>query len=354
MTGGAETIAASFERQRGWCEQMGSPLYAQLLAFARDDIEEGGAVAAVVDAFPGDPVKAALPLRLMGGLHRLVLMGVAPNLARHYPSVGGMPEVDTMRADLLDTVHEHRGYLRDSLSVAPQTNEVGRAAALLLALGTAASQFKGGIRLLEIGAAAGLNLHLDRYRYEFGSWSWGSASSPVRIEAEWRGDPPSITEKLRIEGRRGCDVAPIDARDESSRLRVLSFVWADQVERFGRTEAALELAAREPVDIDRADAADWLATQLDLSHSGTMTVIQQSVMWQYVPEETQRRIERTIERAGGAASANAPLARSWFDVPKVEAWNHGGPEIALTMWPGGERRTLGWGQAHGAWIESIS
>ena len=354
MTTAVAPIIDAFDQQRSWCEQLGSPLYARLLAIARDDIEEGGVVAEVVGDFPDDPLGAALSLRFMGGVHRIVLMGVAPKLARHYPSVGGEPAYETVLGDFLDTVHAHKGYLRDALSIAPQTNEVGRSAALLLALGTAAAGLRGSVRLLEIGAAAGLNLHLDRYRYEFGSWSWGSENSPVTVAAEWRGDPPRIPAALDIIERRGCDVAPIDVRDEAARLRALSFVWPDQVERFDRTRAALQLAANEPVAIDRADAADWLDEQLATEHTDTITVVQQSVMWQYVDVATQQRIDQVIEAAGRRATSKAPLARSWFDAPSKDRWGRGGPEIALTTWPGGERRTLGFGQAHGAWIEVSS
>lgn len=353
MTAPASSLVEAFELQRGWCERMGSPLYARLLEVARDDIESSGVVADVVGGFDGDPVKAALALRLMGGVHRLVLMGLSPELARHYPTVGGVPDSHSMREDFLDTVHHHRGYLIDALAIAPQTNEVGRSAALLLALGTAAGRAPGKIRLLEIGAAAGLNLNLDRYRYEFGSWSWGDVGSPVRVSAEWRGPPVSIPDRLRIVERAGCDVAPIDPRDDAARLRVLSFVWADQLERFERTRAALRLASEDAVSIEESHAADWLERMLAEPGRGRLTVVQQSVMWQYVPEEAQARIDAVIAAAGARATPKKPLARTWFDVPTPDAWGRGGPQIAVTMWPGGERQVLGYGQAHGAWIEPI-
>jgi hypothetical protein len=42
------------------------------------------------------------------------------------------------------------------------------------------------MRLLEIGASAGLNQAWDQYRYELGeAGQWGPSDSPVRVQADW-------------------------------------------------------------------------------------------------------------------------------------------------------------------------
>jgi hypothetical protein len=270
-----------FERQIGWCEALGSPLYVQLLTVARDDIARGGVVHDIVRESADDPLAAAVSLRLMGGVHRLVLMGLAERLAAHYPSVGGTPSTATVGADFMDVVTAHPGYLRDALRVAPQTNDVGRSALLLAGLASALEGRRSKVRLLGIGSAGGLNLILDRYRYDFDGNPWGDPGSPARIATTSTGSMPTLPRSLRIVERRGCDINPMDITDPEAQLRLLSFIWPDQVERFERTLGAIAAAQVDPPIVDRADAAEWLAVRLDEpTPPNVMTVVQHSVMWQ--------------------------------------------------------------------------
>lgn len=69
------TIPEMLRFQAVWCERLGSPLYARLLARAATDAEEGGPVARVLGPRAGDAKESALPIRLMGAVNRLVLEG---------------------------------------------------------------------------------------------------------------------------------------------------------------------------------------------------------------------------------------------------------------------------------------
>ena len=84
MTATKQQIVEGFRLQADWCERLESDLYATILKAAVEDLEFEGPVFDVVDGFGEDPVAAALALRLMGGIHRLVLMGLAPDLAAHF------------------------------------------------------------------------------------------------------------------------------------------------------------------------------------------------------------------------------------------------------------------------------
>src|SRR5919106_3208366 len=84
----SETQAEHLRWQAGWCRKLGSGLYGSLLERAADDAVTGGPVARALEE--GDASqRSMLALRLMGAVHRLVLQGDAPELARFYPSVGG-------------------------------------------------------------------------------------------------------------------------------------------------------------------------------------------------------------------------------------------------------------------------
>ncbi len=325
-------------------------MYGAMLDAATEDLSDGGPVATIVEGFDEDPVSAALPLRLMGGVHRLVLMGLAERLARHYPTVGGSPDLDSIGRDFLATVRDHPGYLRSGLAVAPQTNDIGRSAPLLAGLWAVAGNAKR-IRLLEIGSAGGLNLLLDRYRYETSAWRWGNPASPAVIEVDWSGPAPQMNSRMSITSRRGCDVSPLDVTDPEQQLRLLSFIWPDQLARFERTQGALAIAGDEPPVVDRSGAPAWLEAALgEPVERRTITVVQQSVMWQYLDDASKRSVDALIESAGERATRSRPLARVSFE-PAPAGYGGRGMMLRTVTWPGGEDRVLGRGHPHGAWFE---
>src|SRR4051812_34271221 len=88
-----QTVPEHLRWQAESCAQLGSPLYAHLLARAADDVEAGGPIARVIGERQATNA-SALGLRLMGSVHRLVLQGEAPDLAGTYPSAGGRPDPD--------------------------------------------------------------------------------------------------------------------------------------------------------------------------------------------------------------------------------------------------------------------
>jgi hypothetical protein len=127
----------------------------------------------------GDPPGSVLGLRLLGAVHRLVLEGRLPELAREYSRPDPDPaEVWRLFAEALS---EHAGALRPLIERTVQTNEVGRSAALLPGFLRIAQHTGLPLRLLEVGCSAGLNLRWDRYRYEAGDFAWGPCDSPLRL-----------------------------------------------------------------------------------------------------------------------------------------------------------------------------
>jgi hypothetical protein len=72
----------------------GSRFYEVLLDRMADDVVAGGVVWTVLEAHAEDPATEVPGIRLLGGVHRLVLQGRAPELAPYYPSVGGDGDAD--------------------------------------------------------------------------------------------------------------------------------------------------------------------------------------------------------------------------------------------------------------------
>src|SRR5262249_36879624 len=158
-----------------------------------------------------------------------------------------------------------------------QTNEVGRAAALAPCFLTVAIETGHPLRVLEVGSSGGLNLRWDRFHYRDGDDAWGDDASPMRLNDRWTGNPrpwrdaPSY-EGLRVE-RAGCDPNPIAPTDEVGRQKLRSFVWPDQVTRFGLLDAAIAIARANPATIDREDAVSWLGHTLAEPVEGAATVV---------------------------------------------------------------------------------
>jgi len=343
-----ERLSRRFRGQGRSCADLGSPLYAALLARAADDLDAGGAVWRMVLPFADLPGGAMLALRYLGATHREALSGGAPELARHYPSCGGDGDPDAaweaLRA-LSDEAAASR-RLDGRLSAGVQTNEVGRSAALLGGFLSVAAATGLKLRLLEVGASGGLNLRWDRFRYA----GWGAPDSPVDVGDPWVGErrPELSPASVSISSREGCDLAPIDPTDAEGRLRLLSFVWPDMQRRFELLDAACAVAATTPATVSMASADVWLAERLARPAAGQATVVFHSVVLQYVEASARVRLVESVAAAGSRAERSAPLA--WLRLEPAGALGPSEFEVRLTTWPGGADRVIAMAHPHGTWV----
>jgi hypothetical protein len=326
--------------QAAACAQSGSPLYGQVLDAVGADLRAGGVSAEVLIGRGDDPFGSALALRFLGAVHRLVLEGRAPELAAFYPSAGGHADGDPGPAFLL-TVARHREEVSRRIDDGVQTNEVGRAAVLVGGYAEVARRWALPLRVLEIGASAGLNLRWDHFAYDTGRVVAGDADSPVRFEGVWEGDPPELPERFVVAERAGCDRNPLDATTEAGRSTLMSYVWPDQADRFARLDAAIDVARRVPAVVDQADAPDWISERLAAPAPGVATVVVHSIVLQYLSTAARERFRGAVASAGARATDEAPVA--WL---RMEP---GGDraEVRLTTWPGGEERLVATSGYHG-------
>lgn len=337
-----DRVAEQLRFQAGWCRELGSPLYASLLARSAEDVEGGGPVWALVRRPEAGPPGSMLPVRLMGAVHRLVLLGELPELAATYPSAGGRADPDLAWPAFLAAVAERADELAPLVARPVQTNEVMRSAALLPGFLAVARETGLPLRLLEVGSSAGLNLRWDRYRYETrGGW-WGDERSPVRLVSVYEEPEPSLESSgVKIVERAGCDRAPVDPTSEDGRLTLMSYVWPDQEERFRLLRGALQIARAVPVRIDEAGAADWIERRLAAPTPGAATVVFHSIVMSYLEAEERQRFVRIVEGAGERTTADAPLAWLRLEPGGEQA------EVRLATWPSGEDRLIATAGFHG-------
>ena len=342
----AQAVRAAFAQQAVYCTQLASPFTALLCTLLGERLDRTSPAGRRLLDWAGnpDPFGDAVALRICGGLHFLVRNGAVPELAALYPPAP-LPDAETLWQavrPLLDS-----DALAPWLDSAPQTNEVGRSAVLMSGLIVIAARFGLPLRLYELGASAGLNLQLDRYRYDLGGLEAGDPASPLLLKPDWKGPPPPEAE-VRILGRAGVDLNPVDPRAERERL--IAYVWAEQAERLARLEAALALAAADPPRIEEGDAADWLESALPLTpEPGVTRVVMHSVAFHYFPDDTKRRVTAYVEAAGAAARADAPLA--WLRYEEQPGDGHF--SLRLRTWPG-EEELLAWTHPHGRSVEWLA
>ena len=275
-----------------------SPLYIELMRAAAEDIERGGEVARLfedIDAPPG----AVPQLRLTAALHYLVLSGQAPELAAFYPSAGGDRPPSEVWPVVLATIAEHFDQIKTRLRRTVQTNEPGRSAVLFAGLLWLTERHRRPIRLLEVGASAGLNLLADRYCYVIGDLELGDPASPLRFLEPWVSPPVAdlagAAAELRIVARAGCDLAPLDPRQPDDQLTLLSYIWPDELHRIGRMRAALSVAASDPVPVAKRLGSEWLPEALATAQAGELVVVWHSVMRQYVAPGEWAAIEGALD-----------------------------------------------------------
>lgn len=342
-------VSQHFDEQAAQCAETGSPFTATVLTMVLDRLDRDTEVGRAILDWPGDPRPDALSLRVAGGLHGLVLSGESQVLAAAYPGGARFGDQAYLGGAIDHALREHGPRLEEVLASPPQTNEVARSAVLAGGFLSVLALTGRPLSLLEIGASGGLNLLWDHYRYDLGGVVWGQPEAALQLSPTWQGRPPPAGPlgSPVVVARAGCDHSPVDLHDPAGRLRLRSYIWADQADRLGRMDAAVTVAAQSDLLIDKADAVDWLRPRLAQRRDNAATVLFHSVVWQYLPAESKAALREMIAQTAGSARAEAPLA--WLRMeadPNAEA-----AELRLTLWPGGDDRLLARACYHGRWVD---
>lgn len=339
-------VGQALKWQAGHAEKNSAPCTARLIrgfvALPGSDTQVG----ARMRDWPGLCLEDAMPLRLAGGFHNLLLTGADSRHAGIY--AGEVTDPARVSAIVLAIARDHDARLLSWFDGPPQTNEAGRSAGIMAQLLWLAARLGPRFELNELGASAGINTMLDRFAFDLGGVRAGPPESPMRIAPEWRGAPPPVG-PVEIVAIRGCDIAPIDLTDPEQALRLKSYVWPDMPQRMARIDAAVALAGQKAPDVVRMGAADWVEQRLCApQQAGVTRVFCHSIVWQYIPPADRARIEAAMAAAGAAATPDRPLA--WVQVEtNRETFRH---ELRTRTWPGGAAEVLlGEAHAHGAWVE---
>ena len=358
-----------------------SPLARQFEAFAEVC---GPRYASICRAVAHDPALVALaersppeqrrPNLLLATVHDLLLAGADDPLADHYPTVlewrrAGRPvdrgdpgpAVDDDRelvGRFRDFCQRHRAELEVRLTTrATQTNEVGRSTAILPALATVADRVPGRLAVVDLGAAAGLNLLFDRYGYDYGpAGRAGPTTATVHLDCRlrighlpWLGPVSGLPAEAvgrpatrhrpvpagpvqdpvtrlagRLGRRLGIDQRPLDPADPDDARWLLACQWPDDLVRFRRLRTALGLAASAVdeqgqrlapvVGGDIVDDLHRLATPLDPDASLCLLT---SWVAAYLEPAGQQALVEAVHELGRSRPLHWILAEQPAEVPGV-------------------------------------
>jgi len=335
------------------------PLYAALCATAQG---EGPLVNLLLDA----PRAQQRPNLLLAAIHAEVLRDPCSALIPWYPTAQRLHGVDrddgASLSDGIVAIVEFCEAAEQRLSAvirtrSTQTNEVGRSLPLAVGL-SLIGRSRGPLALIDLGCSGGLNLMPDRYRLEFDGQVYGDPSSPVTIQSIHTGSfPAPASEPLDIMYRCGIEATPLDLDDDDDVIWALACQWPDDVERFERTRAAVNLW-REQFDrptIITGDLLDRLDDTIDAISPDLHVVIHHSWVAAYLDFDEQHRLAETIRRRG----AERPLSWLWLEHPKevpglspprVGSSRIPGSSVLVLENPPGRSKALAQVHPHGSWM----
>ncbi|GLZ33364.1 hypothetical protein Lesp02_55520 [Lentzea sp. NBRC 105346] len=306
MTGprsGASTLRTFAVRLRN-----SAPVSARILSELAGEIDRGGPVADLLCSHHA--VHSPLfGIQALAGVRLLMLNGKAPELtdrfnAAHAAAMSGEGDSTSLLAWLAArrAIVDNPGDILAALDRTVQQHQPKTAGFLLRGLTMLGAP---RIRLLELGACAGLNLILDRYRWFGLGWEWGDIASPVRLAAV--GPRPH---QLEIIERAGCDLQPRDPKDPRHAMILRSFIPPEHDALRWDLDDAIALAAKVGVPVQCSPAGRWLREMLvPPENPATLTVVWHSSFWNYLTDSERDEIETTLTAAAGSM----PLARIAYE-----------------------------------------
>jgi hypothetical protein len=265
-----------------------------------------------------------MPLRLLGGLHYLVLGGEAS-----WDDVDG-------------ALDEHHAFLATwTAEQDVQTNEVQRSWALVPGFLTIADGRP--LDLLELGPSGGLNLMWDRYSHRYSAGSWGNGD--LELTGDDRMPPPAdlFTRTVEVARRRGVDLHPLDVTTEHGARVLQAFVWADQAERLERLRRAIEVVRRDPPQLMQGDYVETLPSLLRNRRPGTQLVVFQTASTMYLDRREADRLRAALHEAG----REEPLVY----LTTGRAPDDDGFSLEVERYPDGRAQRLAVFDFHGAWLD---
>jgi len=345
------SLAALGERFRSFAATSATraPLYRRLAESIADDPD-------VMAPLQAAPDTQAIPVLLFAAVHHQLLGDRAAPLARHYPNITPTPDAGDPYPAFRSFVLEHVDALRTTIATRQtQTNEVGRCALFVPPMAMLDHEV-GPISMIDVGASAGLNLLLDRYRYEYTPGGRVGPESPVHLPCSTRGHVPVPDTLPRLAAAVGIDASPIDLDDDDGLRWLEACVWPDQIDRFERLVAAIDLAREVRPVVRRGDAVDDLVATVTQAASAGHPTVTNSWVLNYLSTDARQQYVATLDQLGQQFDlswvlAESPASTEGLPIPTTDAAEEL-TVLSLVRWRGGQRlvQRLATCHPHGYWM----
>lgn len=196
-----------------------------------------------------------------------------------------------------------------------QTNETSRAVAWLWPAHLVATvDPAASLRLVEVGASAGLNLVADAL---------------PRIWTRSDGGALTVDPLPEIEERVGYDLRPLDVDQEASARWLRACVWPGQEDRARRLDQAIDAwrsSSPRPklVQATAGNVPEGLSRPVP---PGTRCLVFQTILRDYLPAGERARYEEGMR----SWLDSTPGRALWVELEVTEAAREGGPPAAITV-----------------------
>jgi hypothetical protein len=228
-----------------------------------------------------------------------------------------------------------------------QTNEVLRSW-LLVPLFLRIAQRTGAevFDLVELGSSAGLNLVWDRYRCVYRAGEWGPRDAPLTLASEERRLVPAelFDIDVRVRGRVGIDLEPIDVTTPEGAHLLKCFVWAGQDERLDRLDRAIQALRADPPELTGGDMVEKLPEVLVGRASDALTVVFATASLGYLTDDGIGRVRASLDEAG--REEDLVFVNTGTGRTGEQHWG-----LRIVYYPGAEREFAGEADYHGAWLD---
>lgn len=310
------TVAENYRRFGRISAAGKSPLYEELCVGVADDPE-------LLAFLAEQPPAKRQPNLLLAGARFLF------GLPRDY--------VD-FRTTVLSNREELAVLLRSRLT---QTNEPGRCAVLLPVL----SQLPQPLALLEVGAAAGLCLLVDRYGYDYDGRRVGG--DRVVFKCSTHGSVPIPETFPQIVWRAGIDLNPIDLEDGDAVRWLETLVWPEEHDRLERLRAAIEIAREDPPRVVPGNLLDRLEEVAAEAPPDATLVVFHTAVLVYLSTSERERFRGRVRSIGASWISNEGA-----DVIPGLTAPHVSP-VSPSFFMVGEdgRRPIAFCDGHGRWLQ---
>jgi hypothetical protein len=151
-----------------------------------------------------------------------------------------------------------------------------------------------------------------------------------------------------VRNRVGIDLDPVDVTTDEGAMRLRSFVWPGQEGRLERLDQAIEAVRRTPPRLIPGDLVEVLPTLLAARDLTVLTIVFQTAVLGYLPDEGWERVRGSLAEAGRAGS----LAFVWTARPAAGIHDYWG--LWLQHWPGKEPELVAHADFHGEWLEWLA